>query len=409
MEKQYCVYCGTATSVGDSFCLKCGSKIQPTKTIQELHNESLGEKTPVVAPVIKSNWIKRHGKKLIIIPFILGIILIPTITIGTITSIQKPLGTLFYDIPNTGITAIDLSINNDIGSVEIIYDDSISNLFEAIITVRGGMRASFDNAVNFNHEIIGNRLNVDFYYDNLLESFFNMKKITHKILIFVNPIAIVDYKVKLSTGSISVLIENEDNIVIEDLFLTSSTGSVKFYGIDLNNLTLGDVSLSSSTGRIVFDLEGSTNTYLSGIDLDTSTGSINANLGQHITLDCSKVSMETSTGSVSLQYENIIYNDDIQWILSTSTGSITLMLKQTLLSPSNAFMFFVLDTSTGSITTVYEINHEIGIEMEADTNTGSINLPNSKNYYISNDFALKSIQYSFIMSTSTGSITASVA
>ncbi|NHK30768.1 MAG: hypothetical protein FK730_05415 [Asgard group archaeon] len=408
MEKQYCVYCGFAVSVGDSFCHKCGSKIQPTKTIQELHNESLGEKEVVEAPIVKTNLIKRHGKKLIIIPFILAIILIPTIAIGTIVSVQKPLGVLYYDIPDTGIASIDLSITNDIGSVTVLYDDSISSLFEAVITVRGGLRASIDDAVNFNHEVVGDSLNVNFYYSNFFESLFNMKKISHEIVVFLNPTAKVDYNIDVATGSISVFAENEDNIAIEDLYLSSATGSVKFHGIDLNNLTLNDVSLSSSTGRIVFDLEGSTNTYLTGLSLDTSTGSIFANLGQYTTLDCSSVILDTSTGSVTLQYDNIIYNDDIQWSLSTSTGSINLAIEQTLLSPTNASMSYILDTSTGSITTVCELNSEIGIEMEADTSTGRIELPNGKNYYISTDYALKSIQYSFIMSTSTGSITASV-
>jgi DUF4097 and DUF4098 domain-containing protein YvlB len=408
LKKQYCVYCGSAVSIGDSFCHKCGSKIQPTKTIQELHNESLGEKVVEETPIVKSNWIKRHSKKLIIIPFILAIILVPTITIGTITSAQKPLGVLFYDIPDTGMTNIDLSITNDIGSVDILYDDSISGLFEAVITVRGGLRASIDDAVNFNHEVVGDSLNVVFYFDNLLENFFNMKKISHEIVVFINPIAIVDYNIDVATGSISVFADNENNIAIKDLYLSSGTGSVKFYGLDLNDLTINDVILSSSTGRIVFDLEGSTNTYLTGLLLDTSTGSIFANLGQYTTLDCSSVSLDTSTGSVTMQYSNVIYNDDIQWSLSTSTGSITLAIEQTILSPANASMSFILDTSTGSITTVCELNTEIGVEMEAETSTGRIELPNGHNYYISTDYALKAIQYSFFMATSTGSITASV-
>ncbi len=404
MEKQYCIYCGSLVSVRDSFCYKCGSKVQHTKTSNNLINEFHEEKTPV----IKSNWSKRHSKKLIIIPIILGMIIIPTVAVSTIISTQKPLGILYYEIPNSCVTSIDLNIDNDIGSVDIIYDDSISNLFEAIITVRGGIRASIDDAVNFNHEIIDERLNVDFYFVNHLENFFNMRKISHEILIRINPISLVNYNIELSTGSISLFVENENDIAIEDLYLSSSTGSVKFHGLELNNLTLGDISLSSSTGRIVFDLEGSTNTFLTGLNLDTSTGSIYANLGHYITLDCQAVNMETSTGSVTLNYENILYNDDINWILSTSTGSITLMITQTLLPPSNASMLFIIDTSTGSITSIYEINTEIGIEIEADTDTGSINLPNGKNYYTSDDFALKSIQYSFVMSTSTGSITASV-
>jgi hypothetical protein len=321
---------------------------------------------------------------------------------------QKPLGTLLYEVPDTGITSIDLTISNDIGSVDIIYDDSILNLFEAVITVRGGLRASFDDAVNFNHEIMGDSININFFHNNELRNLFKMKQLSHEIDILMNPDAKVDFNIQLITGSILVEVDFEENLVIENLLLESSTGSVKFHGNYLDNLTLGDVYLSSSTGSIFFDLEDSTNSYLTGLSLDTSTGSITADLGEYLTLDCSTVSMATSTGSVTLDYTNIIYENDVDWSLSTSTGSIHLTMEQAILSSTNASMDFILNTSTGSVTTYCELNLEIGIEIDADTSTGSINLPNGKNYYISSDFALKTIQYSFVLTTSTGSITADI-
>ncbi|NHJ49131.1 MAG: zinc ribbon domain-containing protein [Asgard group archaeon] len=408
MEKQYCVSCGAAIAETDSFCFKCGSSVETTKTIQEVHNASLVSQVSEEAPQRRTRKIKRHGKKIVFIPILILMILVPVIVISSVSHMQKPLGTLTYDVPDSGITSIDLTISNDIGSVDIIYDDSISNLFEAVITVRGGLRASFDDAVNFNHEIIGDRININFFHNNELRNLFRMKQLNHEIDILMNPTATVDFDIQSATGSVSVEVEFEDDLVIENLSLESSTGSAKFYGNYLNNLTLGDVSLSSSTGSIVFDLEDSTNTYLTGLILHTSTGSVTADLGEYLTLDCSTVSLDTSTGSVTLAYSNIIHENNVYWSLSTSTGSVNLFIEQTILSPTNASMDFVLDTSTGSVTTYCELDSEIGIEIDADTSTGSITLPNGNDYYVSSDFALKAIQYSFVLTTSTGSITANV-
>jgi hypothetical protein len=403
VEKQYCTSCGAAVSATDSFCFKCGSSIETPKA-----------KVPDLSPVypvaeethyVKSRKIKRHSKKFVFIPVIILMILVPIITVTAVTNLQRDLGTLEYEIPDTGITAIELSITNDIGSVDVIYDDSISNLFEAEITVRGGLRASIEDAVNFNHEIVGDSINVNFFFDNHLANLFRMKRLIHNIDIYINPTAEVAFDVECSTGSIEISLHNEDDVVINGLELVSSTGSVKFYGTASDNLNIGDVLLSSSTGSITFDLFGTTNAFISGLQLDTSTGSIHAELGEYTTLNCSVVNLYTSTGSITLVYSNIIYYNELDWSVSTSTGSISLFIEQTILSSTNASMDFMLDTSTGSITTSCELNSDIGVEMDGATSTGSVNLPNGHDYYLSPDFHLKTIQFSFTMSTSTGSIT----
>lgn len=326
----------------------------------------------------------------------------------SISSIRYELGSLDYEIPDMGITNANLDIYNDIGSITIYYDDSISNLFEAEIVVRGGLRASIDDAANFNHTITNDTVDIDFTYTNPIGTYWDMKSLNHDIVIYLNPIVAVSINAESGTGSVNCYVEELTNVVINDLHLASSTGSVDFYAYGMHNLSLGDVQLESSTGSIDFDLGDSTNTTITKFEIACSTGSIDVFLGTYTLLDCSVIDISTSTGSIDVMYTDIITTQDITWLVSTSTGSIDFFIEQTLAHQENVTMNYLLDTSTGSIDVYCEINDQIGIEMEADTSTGSINLPNGYSYYLSTEFALKNSQYTFVMNTSTGSITASV-
>ena len=125
-------------------------------------------------------------------------------------------------------------------------------------------------------------------------------------------------------------------------------------------------------------------------------------------INASTVDISTSTGSIDLQYKNILQYNDLIWNLDTSTGSITIYYEQATLPPVNCSSTYNVETSTGSIIVDCVIDAEIGIEMDADTSTGSITLPGNRNHYSSPDFTSKECQHSFILTTSTGSITASV-
>ncbi|MBN1329191.1 MAG: zinc ribbon domain-containing protein [Candidatus Heimdallarchaeota archaeon] len=413
MEKQYCVSCGAEITKDGSFCIFCGAKIEQRKLHSEPLKSSYSEEVQgesIVYNRSKENEMKIKPKRkgLIAIPIILALVIIPIITLTTISSIKIDLGTLNYDVPITAGMTVNLNVNNDIGSITIFYDETLTNLFESEIIVRGGLKASINDAVNFNHEIVENITIITFNFQNLPSSFFNMKSISHEIEIYINPHAIVDFNIETATGSIDCYAENIDNVIINNLALTSSTGSIDFIAENMINLTMGEVILKTSTGSIGFDLGGSTNTSLTALELGTSTGSIDVDLGTHTNFNGSIINIYTSTGSIEIEYSNIRYSNDIYWEISTSTGSIYLTFEQTVIFVDNITVDFTLETSTGSIEVDCTITTAIGIEMDAGTSTGSIDLPNGHDYYISPDFALKSNQYSFYMRTSTGSITGNV-
>jgi hypothetical protein len=412
LDEKYCVSCGTAVTSTDGFCFKCGAKIENYKELQEpSRNVRIIAERPNNLDdqdYVKIKRSKRRFKPLLVILLITGAIVVPIVVMSSLASIRTPIGTLTYDVPTTGIADVDLIIDNGIGSINIIYDDSITNLFEAFIEVRGGFKATIDDAINFEHEVVDDTVIIFFIDDQTFKSFLSMKTLSYEIDIWINPIAIVDFNVEAATGSISCSLNGYDNLLMKDISFTSSTGSVRLIGGTVENTTVGDVYIESSTGSLLFDFRYSTATSITDFTMDTSTGSVKAYLGETMAINCTDVTLSTSTGSVLLEYTNIIQLGDLDWYLGTSTGSITLVFEQTNLPAVNCSSTYDLETSTGSINIICETNSGIGLEMDADTSTGSINLPSGGSHYTSPEFSLKGCQYSFILMTSTGSITASV-
>jgi hypothetical protein len=412
LDKKYCVSCGSAVTATDDFCFKCGAKIENYKELQEPSgNVRIISERPNNLDdqdYVRIKRSKRKFKPLLVILLIAGAIVVPIVVMSSISSIRSPIGTLTYDVPTTGIIDVDLIIDNSIGSVNIIYDDSITSLFESFIEVRGGLRATMEDAINFEHEVVGDKVIISFIDEQAFTSFLNLKTLSYDIDIWINPITAVDFNVESSTGSITCSLDGNDDLLIKDASFSSSTGSVKFISGTVENTTIGDVYLESSTGSLLFDFRYSTNASFTDLVMDTSTGSVKAYLGEAMTIDCTDVNLSTSTGSVLLEYTNIIQLGDLEWNLDTSTGSVTLVFEQTILPAINCSSTYNLETSTGSITVDCELTTDIGVEMDADTSTGSITLPSGGSHYSSPEFSLKNSQYSFTLLTSTGSITASV-
>ncbi len=410
MTKKYCANCGTEFSATDQFCFKCGAKVNVEESVE----------TPVKSSDVSDYYIpetttqeprrrsKTSVKKIITVVVIIGAILIPiSITMGVL-SIKVPLGTLEYEVPDTGILDLDLIVDNEIGSISITYDDSISNLFEAEIEVKGGLKAEFEDAVNFEHEVVGNTTVISFESGEQTFSYFSMKSIIYDIEIFVNPNAVYDFDIITATGSIDFYLDGNDDVRTENITLLTSTGSIEFYSDNTDNVTMDDVSLKSSTGSVTFDIGDATNTAINDLTLECSTGSIYVDLGINTALFDDVVGILTSTGSIHFYYEDLILVDDILWNIETSTGSITLGIEQNVLPSVNVTSTFDVQTSTGSITLDCELNTAIGVEIGAETSTGSITLPNGNDYYLSPNYATADLQYSFILATSTGSVSASV-
>lgn len=411
MSNKFCVYCGQQLEGNDKFCYKCGATVQdqkvnpPAKSRDDrLHNNSLAP--PIVKE--KQQHSARNLKPLILIPIILFSIALPFIIVSSFGSIRAPLGTLDYEVSSMNYLDVELVVDNSIGLIEITYDDSMDNLFEATIEIRGGIKASLEDAKNFQHEVINNKTIITFESNDDNFRFWSFKSLTHNIYISLNPDAVVNFAVHSSVGYVSLDLDNVDNLVMNTVQLSSSTGSVNFYSGDVINTTMEDIDLSTSTGRIFFDFEDAIGTTVNEITFNGSTGNIIALLGESMNINSADIIMSTSTGSIELNFEDVIFNADTNWNIETSTGSISIEFIQNIILPINFTTAFVIETSTGCIAVEGEIVSDLGIEITAATDTGSINLPGELNYYTSTDYHLKNNQFSFTLLTSTGSITANI-
>lgn len=410
MSSKFCVNCGQRLEENDKFCHICGATVEKQKNgyhaesePKRLHNTSIA-----TSPTNGTGHSKRNLKPLLLIPIILFSIAVPFIIVSSLGSIRTTLGTLDYDITSMEYSDVELTIDNSVGFVEISYDNSMDSLFEATIEVRGGFKASLDDAKNFQHDVVNNKTIINFDSEDELFSFWGFKSLTHNIFIELNPNAVIDFVVHSSTGSVNLDLDDIDNIVMKDVELSSSTGSVEFHSGDATNTTIEDINLSTNTGRVLLDFDDAIDTKVEKIILNDSTGSVKAHLGEAMNINSADVILGTSTGSVTLTFENIIFNEDTTWDVETSTGSITIEFTQTNILPINFTSIFNVETSTGSIVVDGIISTDLGLEITADTSTGSINLPSGYSYYSTTDYHLKDNQFSFTLLTSTGSITADI-
>lgn len=408
MNKKYCVNCGNEMETADRFCHNCGALVETKKKSPPLNNAQEKEFASNISStksVSESKKIRLGGKAVGVMILLVLLIALPFVAFS-IGSIHRPLGVLTYQVPYSGITKVNLEVYNAIGSIEIAYDDSLTNLIEATIEVRGGMRASLEDAVNFDSSTTDDIITVIFNSGQQFLSFFRMNSLSYKIILLIHPMVLVDFDIATSTGSISFVLDGCDNLFIEKLFLSSSTGSIKVDSKSATNTTISDLSLTTTTGVIIFDFSSGKTTTISNLDMTCSTGNINVNFGENVTINATKISFSTSSGSISIAYENLKVYDDLELVVQTSTGSIDFSIKQTIILPWDYLIEFKVETSTGSIQLDMDIDQNLGVELKATTSTGGITIPGGSNHFKTTNFELKENQYSFELTTSTGSITA---
>ena len=411
MSNKFCVYCSQELEENDKFCHKCGATVDNQKNISPVQNQddrlySNSLATPVQKE--KKQHSARNLKPLMLIPIILFSIALPLVIMSSLGSVRAPLGTLDYDISSMEYLDVELVIDNNIGLIEITYDDSMDNLFEARVDVRGGVKASIDDAKNFHHDVINNKTVITFDSSEDVFTYWSFKSLTYNLYISLNPDTIIDFAIYSSIGSISLDLDGINDLIMNDVQLSSSTGSVDFYSGNAINTTLNDIDLSSSTGRILFDFDDAIGTTVNEITFTDSVGSITALLGEAMNINSADITMSTSTGSIELTFEDAIINADTNWDIETSTGSINIEFTQNIILPINFTAAFDVETSTGSINVDGEVASDLGIEISATISTGSRDIPGEFNYYTSSDYDLKNNQFSFTLLTSVGSITANI-
>ncbi|NPD90149.1 MAG: zinc ribbon domain-containing protein [Asgard group archaeon] len=385
ISEQFCTQCGSQLSDAAVFCHICGSKIELVKGVPTAIPKTEVVTAPAKHHVLAQPYSPKRRK--VITGVSIGIILaviVPIILIAVFGSINfTHLGTIELDVDSFAITNIDLSIDNNVGSVDIEYDSSMTKLIETTVEVRGRPGGNIDEAKTFGMRIDPDTLVIEFNSGEEYSFFFwNKKAFTYNIFVKLHPTATVNHFVDADTGSVTLTTDKIDNIEFNDILLTSNTG------------------------RVTLDLSGSVNSTIQALDLGTNTGRVNVDLGERTTLSTTLVDIHTNTGSITFTYADLIVLDDITWLIETDTGSINMFITQNLVYPYSVESVFDAITDTGSITLNFSFNNTIGYIFIGSTDTGSVDLLGEDDLYESPNYLTALNTYSFTMDTDTGSVTA---
>jgi len=269
------------------------------------------------------------------------------------------IGETDYTYASTANLNLTLTIDNTVGSVDVEYDDTLTSLLEARLEFWGRSEATIADAKNFTSTIT-DKITISFDSGVVTWQWGNKSAFYQKLFIKINPDAIAEYSLTVTTGSVT---------------------------LNFDSLTESEITM---------------------LDVDVTTGSVDVDFGDNTFLNTSTVSLETTTGSVDVISQEVKFVDDIVWTIKTTTGSIDLTVDQVAIPSDNYIATFNVDTTTGSIDLLYTLAEtDFGIRITAQTTTGSITLPGGGNLYESNGYSGELIKYIFDLDTTTGSIEAS--
>lgn len=412
MSKNFCIYCGESLVEGSDFCNKCGKKIGKfeQKETEIVTKSDYVQSYEPKEHVGDSDYYHRRRRRHRVIPLVFGIIALLTIPFIIMTLVGlnnvELLGSIPFEVESTDVVNVDLFIDNSVGSIDIIYDDTMTGLFESTLNIYGNKDASISSANIFSMVNETDKLVIDFNSGPFhgWAFFWREDQFKYDIEILINPLAQVNIDIKASTGSIFASFNGINDVYLSQFSLQSNTGSIVVDSEGAENVTLSDVFIETDTGYVDFDFDESLNTKIDDLYIDSDTGRVTVQLGTNTTLTGAQINISTSTGSVYVSLTNIFFTGDTHWNVETSTGSVKLTINQ---NNTLSHMFtanFDLRTSTGDVEVEFTFNEEIGYKFTADTGTGDINLPNHGESYTSPDYFLKDNKFNFILDTSTGDI-----
>ncbi|MCE7742320.1 MAG: zinc-ribbon domain-containing protein [Candidatus Heimdallarchaeota archaeon] len=396
MSKGFCTHCGARLSEEADFCNNCGSKIEmvngvpaamPMKT--DPHpGEYVAQAQPgapgqtYYAPSKGHRPIKQRPK---IIGYAIGIIFligVPFIVFAILGSLNLHLiGTLDFEVDSFAETNVILDINLDVGSLEIYYDLTVTNLVEATLDVWGRPEANIADAVNFelSNETAG-AITVSFDSGDRSIWYWDKTTFNYDIVLYIHPSAEVDFILDAGTGSITLDTNAIDYLDIDGLYMDSGTGS------------------------LFLNMASSLNTSIQSMYLETGTGSINVNLGIFTSLNETDVLMKTGTGTITFAYEDLIVSDDITWYLDTGTGSINIDIVQNVVQSFEYETLIIAESGTGTIDVAITLDASIGLSVTAEVGTGSTDIFGSENDYESLNYDTAENTYTLMLDTGTGSV-----
>ena len=268
------------------------------------------------------------------------------------------IGETNYTYASTANLNLTLTIDNTVGSVEIENDDTLTSLMEAKLEFWGRSEATIADAVNFTSSVTSKVL-ISFDSGAVSWTWGNKSAYYQKLFIKINPDAIAEYNVEVTTGSVT---------------------------LDFDSLTESEIRM---------------------LDVDVTFGSIDADFGDNTFLNTSTVSLDTTTGSIDIISQEVKFVDDITWTITTTTGSVDLTVDQVAIPADNYTATFDASTTTGSVHLLYTLDEsDFGIRITAQTTTGSITIPGGGSLYESSGYSSETIKYIFNLDTTTGSITA---
>jgi len=385
MSERFCTNCGTNLTGEAVFCHMCGASIQDVQgvpTAMPIKTDPHPGPVAKYGPVRPYRPVRQRPKLLGFVFGMIALMVVPFIIMGIFGAINfADIGTLDFEVNSFAYPNMDLVIDNDVGSLDITYDATLTKLMVATLEVRGRPGADLADAKNFVSTADGSdHITVSFNSGQRNFWFWDKTVFDYDINIKLHPSVYANYTIDTDTGTITV-----------------STN-----GIDMLNFS--NINMITNTGKIFMNLVGSTNTSIQDLELHTDTGRVDLNLGEQTYLNTDEVIIETDTGGISLTYEDLIVPGDIVWDIQTETGSITLSITQNLVLPYEYAAVFHVDADTGSIAGVFNFNSTIGYNIYADTVTGNIDLPGSGDYYENSAYSTAENLYRFTLTTDTGNV-----
>ncbi|MFX1320985.1 MAG: hypothetical protein ACFFAQ_04990 [Promethearchaeota archaeon] len=293
---------------------------------------------------------------------------------------------VFYYKPETSSSIEKISINTDIGKINLKYNTTPTDYYakiDADIHVVGPFvkEKSFSDFFKPIIWINESTTVIKFSLESKPMSwimFIGGSKI--KINVTLRTDVIYDINAEATTGAVVAIIP--DNTTHDQINLEVTTGSVKLYATGAN--FTNNLRAIATTGNVKLNF---TNCILAG------------NITSRIT-----------TGSLTLKSFNMVYTQSSNWNLDSTTGNVNIYIYQH--SNMGADVIGSVDATTGNIKIVYEDTSPlVGSFYTADVTTGDIDYHDLGGFsqqssgFGSDDFLATAI-YTYILDleTTTGNI-----
>ncbi|NHJ47427.1 MAG: hypothetical protein FK733_06550 [Asgard group archaeon] len=462
MGKITCNYCGEYIEKDSRFCYFCGSSVGTDKVPIEESETGKGdiyshtiEKEPTHK--VSKTKVKRKAVSGIIIAVViiaaLGVIL-PTTFISIYGPLRyKYIGATTYSSDAITTNNATLTVYNFAGDVNVEYNPYITEVLMVEIFVYGRSEADISEAEEFIVSTEGGTYEFIFI-DDTDYTFWDKTAMRYEIFISLNPSVNFAFDIEAYSGNIEFDLDYLSNSNITGVKLDTFSGNIDadfgmnreinaptfhakttsgnidlFFGtgttVNTTNFNVeafsgnievdfestnelmvegGQIELSSTSGRSVFRFD-SGKLNASVLQINNFSGNVFLILGTATEITLNEVSIDVESGNIDIECDLCTFYSNITWNIMGFSGNVDIRLDPTILANINYTAEFNVDITSGDIDIEYgfsEIN--VGVQIEAVTTSGNINLPGGLGFYQSPDYALKMKKYIFDLETFSGNI-----